>query len=966
MTSENKDEKSTSEQRAKQRAPRTLDDVQTNPVPCGCGSTELEREYEKFFQAVEASPSSVVITNRDGVIEYVNERFIASTGYSREQAVGRKPNLLKSGRTDAAVYDELWATISAGKIWRGELCNRKHTGEHYWEATAIAPIFDAGGEISHFVAVKEDISERRRAESALQRRQERDAILADVTRVLLAEASEEGMEEALKILCTGLNAQRSFLFRICDDEKTINKTYEWLSCDEPSQRESTASERLAWCLDQYRSGQSIAIDNTADLTHEAEELKKILQASDVQASLRAPIQIGDRFIGFVGVDVKVGPRVWSHDDIRHVERVAEIVGLALLRMDAETELRETRDRAYRAEQNLTDAIESMPAGFVLYDQDGSLVTCNSRFRNDYGYSEEQTAPGIHFTDLGLIDVQSGSVVVPDGYKDADTYLQTKLKYRLKLESTFPVVLKDGRHLMTRDRRTSSGGLVSVQTDITKIKQTEDALRTSERKFWSVFHASPSLMTISVLQDGRFIDVNAKWVEVMGYDYSEAVGKTAEELGVWPTIFTRERMLDMFDDNGVLSNFETRLKTRGGKMRDLLISGVRMHIDDQEALLLVHHDITERKSMEHALKRSEQEVRTILDNIVEAFYRTDNEGNITKCSAAVENLLGYRPSELTGTPARNLYVDPDARDGYLQAMSQNGGRVRDYEVRLKRKDGNEIWAASSGHYIYDRDENIVGLEGTTRDISRRKKAEYELLLAKEQAEQASAAKTEFLSGMSHELRTPLNSIIGFAQMLDLHSDQPLSGKQTEYLDIIRTSGEHLLTLINEILDLARVEAGCMQVRLAPASANAVIEECVTLVGPLALKRSVNFTVDTVDDTDLMINVDRMKFKQILLNLMSNAVKYNVEGGRVGITVKTDGKRNLRIDITDTGHGLSADDCAELFKPFQRLGAERTDVEGTGLGLVLAKRMIDAMGGDIRVTSAPGLGSTFTVVVLLAQS
>ena len=980
MTSENtNDTPTTTGQRVRQRLMRTVDALRARPIPCACSAPgghsdacvdfELEREYEKFFQAVEASPSSVIITNRDGVIEYVNERFIASTAYTREQAVGRKPSLLKSGRTAPEVYDELWDTISSGKIWRGEMCNRKRTGEHYWEATAIAPILGTDGEISHFVAVKEDITERRRAESELQRRQVRDAILADVTRVLLAEASADGMEEALNIMCKGLNAERGFLFRISNDDKTISNTYEWPSGGASSRAETfvgLACERFEWSLKQYHAGKSIAVDSVTDLPSEAEPLKSLLQGSGVQASLTAPIEMGDRFIGFVGVDVKDGPRVWSLDDIRHLERVAEIVGLALLRMDAEEELRQTRDRAYRAEQNLTDAIESMPAGFVLYDQDGSLVICNSRFRNDYGYSEAQTAPGVHFTDLGRIDVQSGRVVVPDGYKDADTYLQTKLKYRLKLEGTFPVVLKDGRHLMTRDRRTSSGGLVSVQTDITQIKQTEEALRTSERKFWSVFHASPSLMTISVLQDGRFIDVNAKWVEVMGYDYSEAVGKTAEELGVWPTILTRGRMLEMFDVNGVLSNFETRLKTRSGKMRDLLISGVRMHIDDEEALLLVHHDITERKIMERALKHSEQEVRTILDNIVEAFYRTDSEGNITMCSAAVENLLGYRPGELIGTPARNVYVDPDARDGFVQALKQNGGRLRDYEVRLKRKDGMEIWAASSAHYIYDRDDNVVGLEGTTRDITRRKKAEHALLLAKEQAEQASAAKTDFLSGMSHELRTPLNAIIGFSQMMELQIEQPLTDKQTEYLDIIRTSGEHLLTLINEILDLAQVEAGRMQVRLGPVSAHDVIEECVTLVRPVALKRSVRFTVDKGDDADLLIQVDRMKFKQTLLNLMSNAVKYNVEGGRVSIAVRTDDKANLRIDITDSGHGLSADECSQLFEPFQRLGAERSDVEGTGLGLVLAKRMIDAMGGDIRVTSAPGLGSTFTLIVPLVRT
>ena len=983
MTSETEDNELVSNPHVTRRVriakPKVNTEAERTQTDCGCatsvhvlnadGLLSLEREYEKFFQAVEASPSSVVITDINGVIEYVNERFIASTCYTREQAIGRKPNLLKSGRTPPQVYDELWATISAGKIWRGEMCNRKRTGEHYWEATAIAPIFGADGEISHFVAVKEDITERRRAESELQRRQERDAILADVTRILLAEASVDGVEEALKIMCKGFNAERGFLFRISNDEQTVRNTYEWVSGGGPPRRENfvdLACERFEWCLDQYRAGESIAVDNVSDLPGDAASLKSILQGSDVRASLTAPIQMGDRFIGFVGVDVKDGPRVWSLDDIRHLERVAEIVGLALLRMDAEEELRETRDRAYRAEQNLADAIESMPAGFVLYDQDGSLVTCNSRFRNDYGYTDAQTVPGVHFTDLGLIDIQSGSVIVPDGYKDAETYLQTKLKYRMKLEGTFPVVLKDGRHLMTRDRRTSSGGLVSVQTDITKIKQTEEALRTSERKFWSVFHASPSLMTISALQDGRFIDVNAKWVEVMGYDYSEAVGKTAVALGVWPSILTREHMLNVFDENGVLINFETRLKTRSAKIRDLLISGVRMRIDDEEALLLVYHDITERKSMERALKRSEQEVRTILDNIVEAFYRADSDGKITKCSAAVESLLGYTPDELIGTPVRNLYVDPDVRDGYLLALKQNGGRVRDYEVRLKRKDDTEIWAASSGHYIYDRDDNVVGLEGTTRDITRRKKAEQALLLAKEQAEQASAAKTDYLSGMSHELRTPLNAIIGFSQMMELQIEQPLTDKQTEYLDIIRTSGEHLLTLINEILDLARVESGRMEVRLGPVSASDVIKECVTLVRPAGLKRSVRFTVEKVDDVGLMIQVDRMKFKQVLLNLMSNAVKYNVEGGRINITTKTDGDKNLRIDITDTGHGLSADECSQLFEPFQRLGAERTDVEGTGLGLVLAKRMIDAMGGDIRVTSAPGLGSTFTIVVPLANN
>lgn len=928
---------------------------------------QLAREYEKFFQAVEASPSCVVITDKIGVIEYVNDRFVASTGYTREQAVGRKPSLLKSGHTPQHVYRTLWETISAGNLWRGEMCNRKRSGEYYWESTAIAPIVGDDGEITHYVAVKEDITERRLAQSELQRRQERDSSLAAVTRGLLADASAAAVEKALQILCASLDAQRGFLFRISSDEMTLTNTHEWVADGIASRRKNFAGvtcEQCKWCLDQHRSGQAVVINNAADLPNDAGRFKTALLSGGIQANLSAPIHLGKKFIGFVGVDVESAPRAWDADDIRYLEQVAEIIGLALLRMEAEDELRTTRDRAARAEQNLVDAIESMPEGFVLYDAEGKLEICNSRFRDDYGYSKEQARPGVHFKELGLLDVMQGNVSLPEGYQDAETYLQTKLEYRLKLEDTFPVQLKDGRHLMTRDRRTSSGGMVSVQTDITKIKQTEDALRTSERKFWGVFHSSPSMMTISALKDGRFIDVNAKWVEVMGFDYGEAVGKTAIELGVWSSPFVREQMLSKFDEDGVLTNFESRIKTKNGKMRDLLVSGVRMPVGEEEAVLLVNHDITDRKAMELALKHSDQEVRTILDNIVEAFYRTDNDGIVTMCSAAVENLLGYKPEELIGTSVHVLYSNNAARVNFMQAMQDGGGETRDFEVRLKRKDGSKIWASSSGHFIYDRDDNVVGLEGTTRDITRRKNAEYALLLAKEQAEQASAAKSDFLSGMSHELRTPLNAIIGFSQMMEFQGDNPLSDRQREYLDIVRRSGEHLLSLINEILDLARVESGRMDLHIAPVGPADLIEECTALVHAMATEKSISITVEGVGPELPHISVDRMKFKQILINLLSNAVKYNVEGGSVVVIAKPDAQSKLRIDVTDTGNGLDPEECAALFEPFQRLGAERTEVEGTGLGLAMAKRMIEAMGGVIQVVSTPGSGSTFTIIVPLA--
>lgn len=928
---------------------------------------DLNLEYKKFFQAVASSPSSVVITDADGVIEYVNDRFVENTGYSRAQALGRKPNILKSGKTPAQVYDELWAVITSGKIWRGEMCNRRRNGEHYWEATAIAPIFDDDGQPSHFVAVKEDITERRLAEQELDLRQERGAILARVTRAFLSEVSDTSLVEALKALGSGLGVARVFLFRTAPDGTEIHNSHEWVAGGVPSHQvnfKGVPYERFSWWLDQCRNGATVIVDDVQDLPAQAKAFKTILHDGNVTANLTAPIVQDDTLVGFMGVDMENAPRHWTAGDVELTERVAEILGLALLRMDARRDMREAHDMASRAEQNLLDAIESLPDGFVLYDADGNLEISNTQFRNDYGYSQQETARGVHFTELGKLDLSRGKIKIPDGYKDDDNYLQSRRDYRAKLEGTFPVSLTDGRHLITRDRKRTSGGVVSIQTDITRIKQVEEDLRISERKFWSVFHASPSLMTITALEDGRFLDVNAKWTEVMGYDYTETIGRTGMEMKVWPNMHARQRMVHAFTQDGVLTNYEGKLRTRTGELRDFLLSGARITIDGAEHLLLVSNDITDRKTMERALKNSERDVRTILDNIVETFYRTDEVGNVVMVSAAVEKLLGYLPDELIGTPLRDLYADPDERDVFLAKLDSSGGDIRDFEGCLQRKDGREIWVSTNAHYTYDRDDNISGLEGTSRDITQQKEAARALMNAKELAEKASAAKSDFLSGMSHELRTPLNAVIGFSQMMELAPEANLTDQQREYLGIIHTSGEHLLHLINEVLDLAKVEAGRMNIRCVPVELKALIGECTALVAPLAKVRSVKVE-EVATETLPHILVDRVKFKQILLNLLSNAVKYNVEGGEVKVSVDFHDDDKVAIAVTDTGIGLSPESCAALFEPFQRLGAEKTDVEGTGLGLVLAKRMIEAMCGEITVSSVPDMGSTFTITVPMAS-
>lgn len=234
------------------------------------------------------------------------------------------------------------------------------------------------------------------------------------------------------------------------------------------------------------------------------------------------------------------------------------------------------------------------------------------------------------------------------------------------------------------------------------------------------------------------------------------------------------------------------------------------------------------------------------------------------------------------------------------------------------------------------------------------SEAELRLAKEQSDEANRAKSEFLARMSHELRTPLNAIIGFAQMLDMGVPAPLSPEQKESIGYILNGGHHLLGLINEVLDLARIEAGKLDVEVEAIVLDDAIEQAVTLTVPIASRRQIAIRTDRA--TDMFVFADAARLRQILLNLLSNAVKYNCVGGEVTVSCQARGDF-CRITVMDTGSGIPEELQSQLFEPFQRLGAERTVIEGTGIGLVICKRLAEAMGGRIGFDSRVGTGSRF---------
>ena len=234
---------------------------------------------------------------------------------------------------------------------------------------------------------------------------------------------------------------------------------------------------------------------------------------------------------------------------------------------------------------------------------------------------------------------------------------------------------------------------------------------------------------------------------------------------------------------------------------------------------------------------------------------------------------------------------------------------------------------------------------------------ELLSAKNEAEKANQGKSEFLSRMSHELRTPLNAILGFGQLLQASLRDPRKRQQSAH---IVEAGQHLLALINEVLDLSRVEAGQMSVSMAPVSLQGLMSECLSLIQPLADAKGVNVHVPVAETATEWVHADRTRLKQVLINLLSNGVKYNRPNGWLRVQLEARGHR-VRISIQDSGMGLSQAQLTRLFIPFERLGAEALQIEGTGIGLALSQRLMALMGGEIGVTSTPGEGSTFWVEV-----
>jgi len=387
-------------------------------------------------------------------------------------------------------------------------------------------------------------------------------------------------------------------------------------------------------------------------------------------------------------------------------------------------------------------------------------------------------------------------------------------------------------------------------------------------------------------------------------------------------------------------------------------------------LLIGTDNSARKRVEAEQMKLDQRLRdqqfytrSLIESNIDAIMTTDPAGIITDVNKQMEALTGCTRDELIGAPFKNYFTDPGRAEAGIKLVLRDK-KLTNYELTARARDGKTTVVSYNATTFYDRDRKLQGVFAAARDVTEPKRLDQalkeqnvELKRARAAAEKANLAKSEFLSSMSHELRSPLNAILGFAQLISSDSPPP-TPSQTASIDQILHAGWYLLELINEILDLAQIESGRLALSSEPTSLAEVMLECQAMIEPQGQKRGIKMTFPAFD-LPCFVNADRTRLKQVLINLLSNALKYNLPNGTVVVDVdhSMHAPGRTRISVKDTGAGLPPDMLMQLFQPFNRLGQERSAEEGTGIGLVMSKRLVELMGGEIGVESTVGLGSVF---------
>jgi PAS domain S-box-containing protein len=617
---------------------------------------------------------------------------------------------------------------------------------------------------------------------------------------------------------------------------------------------------------------------------------------------------------------------------------------------------------WQSNHELQTIYEGMADGLLVADvKTKRFVRANAAICRMLGYSEEELR----------------SLSVADIHPSADwpavlEAFRAQAEGRLHLIEDIPIVRKDGG-IFRADISTQSTlydgrpCLIGFLRDVTERNRLQKVLRDSEERYRSLVDNIDLGIT---LIDGRhrILMVNKANAEIVKIAAKDMIGQEC-----FRVFEKREAVCDHCPGvkamaTGCPAEAETKgVRDDGGEF------AVRLQafpVFDSEGapsgFIEVVEDVTQRKQAEETLRQTRDQLQTIYDGITEGILITDIETKrFVRLNSSLCQMLGYTEKEVLELSIQDIHPPKEASNELQRFQAVAEGRRAINENRpVIRKDGSIFYADITGHpIVYQGRPCLLAL---FRDVTDRKQTEKKLIEAKRAAEAANRAKSEFLANMSHELRTPMTAILGFS---DIILDTPLDEDVLEAARIIKRNGEHLLTIINDILDLSKIEAGKQDIETTECSPRQVVKDVVATIKASADAKGLSLRVACAEDVPESIQTDPRRLRQILVNLLGNAIKFTDVGG-VQIVVQLDAqaseKPKLRFDVIDTGIGLSEKQIGGLFHAFSQVdGSPKRRFGGTGLGLVLSRRLANMLGGDITVTSTLGKGSTFSATIAAGE-
>jgi PAS domain S-box-containing protein len=884
-----------------------------------------ERERRRFETLFEAANDGIYVRDLDGRIKFANSKFLEIHGVRLEEVIGRRSTeLLSLPRPERQRIS--WMIRQAAL--RGEppppleAPFRRPDGSPGWLHVNIAFIKE-GHQIREVMGISRDITELKRNE----------LLITSQNRVLELLASGAPLSAILETIC-----------------RSVEELAPGVLCSilllEGDRLRHGAAPSLPHDYNQKVDG--LKIGPTVGSCGTAAYLKKPVIVSDTftdplwadfrdlaqQYGLRAcwstPIlsQQGEALGTFAMYYREV--RSPSAYELQLIERTAHLASLAIERAQTQAQLR-------ASEQRYRSLFESVPIGLYRSTPEGRIVDANDALVQMLGYPSREKLLETPAQALFCDPADRQRWQAEMDAKGVVSYFVTQLK---RYDGT-PIWVVD-RARAVRDPQGTilyyDGSLV----DITEQRRSEEALRASEARYRALVESSPD--GIGIHQDGRVVFINPAGARLLGAQGpDELVGKPAMDL-LHPDYreVVRERIQRSLAEGQPAPPLMEKFIRLDGTVIDVEVTAVPIMWEGRPAMQVVFRDITERKRMEEELKASEERYRDLFENANDGIYILDRAGRIVSFNRKAEELTGYTFEEVRGQPYTLLVSSGPERKKARRAFLKNmRGQSDKTELTIIRKDGREVILELSTRPIWQGGQ-IVGIQGIGRDITERKELER--------------LKSDFISTVSHELRTPLTSIKGYVDLVLAGDVGPLTPEQKEFLTIVSQNTTRLTELINDLLEIERLESGRIEFEFAELDLAEVLENVARSLHVNAEQKGLEFLTEI--PSGLKVRGDRERLAQVFLNLLSNAIKYT-PAGTVELRAHQEDDAVV-VEVRDTGIGLSESDLQKLFQKFFRSDNPYVrKVGGTGLGLSIAKAIVERHGGTITVTSQLGQGSTFTV-------